>query len=119
MSFSELGIRSPLTGNLRRMGCQEPWPVQAAAIPPILEGRDLIGLSRTGTGKTIAFITPILQRMQAESAPQRRGQKRKKGRRRPASSLRALVLCPTRELARQVAAEADRIVQLDDGRVVG
>jgi ATP-dependent RNA helicase RhlE len=115
MSFTELGIQSPLTGNLRRMGCRQPRPVQAGAIPPILAGQDVIGLSRTGTGNTVAFLAPILQQiLPPKPGPRRKGRRS----RRHDARLRCLVLCPTRELARQVAGDAERLVRDTPLRVV-
>src|SRR6202046_5523214 len=69
-------------------GYEEPTPIQLAAIPPLLEGRDLVGQAATGTGKTAAFALPILQRILAEGG---------------GTEPLALVLVPTRELAVQVA----------------
>jgi ATP-dependent RNA helicase RhlE len=87
LSFSTLGLNQTLLAQIGRQGYQEATPIQAASIPTILEGRDVIGLAQTGTGKTAAFVLPILQRLMAE--PRRRG-------------IRALVLTPTRELAEQI-----------------
>ncbi|MDP3713874.1 MAG: DEAD/DEAH box helicase [Mycobacteriales bacterium] len=85
--FADLGLRPELVRALAALGYEEPTPVQAAAIPPQLEGRDVLGQAATGTGKTAAFALPLLQRL-GES----RG-------RLPS----ALVLTPTRELAMQVS----------------
>ncbi|MGZ9033582.1 MAG: DEAD/DEAH box helicase [Rhodospirillales bacterium] len=90
-SFVDLGVAEPLQRALSTSGYRAPTPVQEGVIPLLLEGRDLLGIAQTGTGKTAAFALPILQRL-AETPP-RRG--------RAAS---ALVLVPTRELAVQVAA---------------
>jgi len=75
---------------VREAGYSDPTPIQIAAIPHVLAGRDLLGCAQTGTGKTAAFALPILQRLSAHSAH---------GIRRP---VRALILCPTRELAQQI-----------------
>jgi len=101
MSFAELGLRAALVRNLARLGCPDPWPIQAAAIPPILAGKDFIGLAATGKGKTIAFVAPVAQQMLAdpEHSPSRRRERR-------ALPPRALIVCPTRELAQQVASDA-------------
>src|SRR5690606_30781193 len=80
----------PILKALQEAGYTEPTPIQAAAIPPILAGHDLIGIAQTGTGKTAAFVLPILNRL---GAHERAG-------RRPA--IRALVLAPTRELVVQI-----------------
>ncbi|MBK8180545.1 MAG: DEAD/DEAH box helicase [Planctomycetes bacterium] len=89
-SFPELGLIAPLCQAVAAAGYSTPTPIQVQAIPPVLEGRDLLGCARTGTGKTAAFALPILQRLAAVPA---------RGGGRP---VRALVLVPTRELAAQV-----------------
>jgi ATP-dependent RNA helicase DeaD len=86
-TFEDLGLRPELLAALTALGYEEPTPIQAEAIPPLVEGRDLLGQAATGTGKTAAFSLPVLQRLGAE-----RGKA-------PA----ALVLVPTRELAVQVS----------------
>lgn len=90
MNFSEL-IAPELVSRLAERGITEASPIQAASLPETLQGRDLIGRARTGTGKTLAFALPIIQNL---------GVSRSKGR-----APRAIVLAPTRELARQVAEE--------------
>jgi ATP-dependent RNA helicase RhlE len=86
-NFSELQISSSLKGRLATARFCVPTPVQAAAIPQALEGRDLIATAQTGTGKTLAFLVPIIERLLQQNAP----------------GIGALVLLPTRELAMQVA----------------
>ncbi|MDF1586187.1 DEAD/DEAH box helicase [Marinimicrococcus flavescens] len=89
-SFSDLGLIEPLQRALAQDDYSQPTPIQAQAIPSLLEGRDLLGIAQTGTGKTAAFALPLLHRL-AES------------RRRPAPrTVRLLVLAPTRELAVQI-----------------
>ena len=90
-SFASLGLRAELLRALTDEGYETPTPVQAQAIPPILQGRDVLAGAQTGTGKTAAFTLPLLQRLSATTAAA--------GSRRP---VRALVLTPTRELAAQV-----------------
>jgi ATP-dependent RNA helicase RhlE len=91
MSFTELGLAPELLKAVADQGYTEPTPVQADAIPLVLAGRDLMAGAQTGTGKTAAFVLPMLQRLgKPESDP--RGHRR----------IRALVLAPTRELALQV-----------------
>lgn len=85
MSFSDLGLSAPVLKGIEAMGYREPTPIQAQAIPLVLQGRDVIGGAQTGTGKTAAFGLPMLTRMVSH-------------RREP----RALILEPTRELAAQV-----------------
>ncbi|MFW2372203.1 MAG: DEAD/DEAH box helicase [Gammaproteobacteria bacterium] len=92
MSFESLGLRAELIRAVSEKGYSEATPIQQQAIPPILEGRDLMGGAQTGTGKTAGFTLPLLQRLMSTS-------KEQKGRR----PIRALVLTPTRELAAQVA----------------
>jgi ATP-dependent RNA helicase DeaD len=86
--FADLGLAPELCRALTGLGYEEPTPIQLAAIPPLLEGRDLVGQAATGTGKTAAFALPILQRILAEGG---------------GPDPLALVLVPTRELAVQVA----------------
>ena len=89
MSFSVLGLDAKILHAVQDAGYTEPTPIQTAAIPPIIAGHDLIGIAQTGTGKTAAFTLPILTRLAAQPAGQRRGTK-------------VLVLAPTRELALQI-----------------
>ncbi|WP_363347654.1 DEAD/DEAH box helicase [Methylocystis echinoides] len=90
-NFSDLGLAEILLRALAREGYETPTSIQAQAIPYLLQGRDLLGIAQTGTGKTAAFALPILERLIAD-------------RRRPAPfTARALVLAPTRELAAQIA----------------
>ena len=86
-SFSELSISAPLKSNLSKHGFTEPTPVQALAIEPALAGRDVVATAQTGTGKTLAFVLPLIHLIAKE--PSRAG-------------VRAVVLCPTRELAIQI-----------------
>jgi ATP-dependent RNA helicase RhlE len=88
--FSDLGLAETVLRALKAEGYDTPTPIQAQAIPPLLEGRDLLGIAQTGTGKTCAFATPLISRMlQFPQAP------------RPKQT-RVLVLAPTRELAAQI-----------------
>ncbi|HEX7816945.1 DEAD/DEAH box helicase [Dyella sp.] len=88
MSFESLGLSPALLRALADQGYADPTPIQAAAIPAVLEGGDLLAAAQTGTGKTAAFSLPLLQRLSTTPAASRRP--------------RALVLTPTRELAAQV-----------------
>jgi len=90
-SFTDLGLAQPLLKALAAEGYETPTPIQAQAIPPVLAGKDLLGIAQTGTGKTAAFALPILHRLQAAGARLER------------RSPRVLVLAPTRELANQIA----------------
>ncbi len=99
MTFEELKLAAPLLQAIAACGYTEPTPIQAQAIPPLLQGRDLIGSAQTGTGKTAAFVLPALQRLAASAVigrPSHHG----------AANPRVLILAPTRELAQQVATQA-------------
>jgi ATP-dependent RNA helicase DeaD len=107
LTFADLGLDSKIVEALRRMDVVEPTPIQEAAIPPMIEGRDIVGQARTGSGKTLAFGIPLLTLCDGTLAePQ------------------ALVLVPTRELAGQVArvveklgpARSLRVAQIYGGR---
>jgi ATP-dependent RNA helicase RhlE len=87
MQFNDLNLIDPLLRAVRAEGYTEPTPIQQQSIPPVLQGRDVLGLAQTGTGKTAAFALPILQRLHEKPGPRR---------------LRVLVLSPTRELAAQI-----------------
>ena len=89
MTFQELNLSAPLLRAVQEAGYETPSPIQAAAIPPVLAGKDLMGCAQTGTGKTAAFALPMLDRLTA-AAPRRKG------------AIRALILTPTRELALQI-----------------
>jgi len=90
MLFEQLGLTAPLLKALQKEGYTTPTPIQAQAIPPALQGKDILGLAQTGTGKTAAFALPILQLLNRE---QYNGYKH----------TRALILTPTRELAMQIS----------------
>jgi ATP-dependent RNA helicase RhlE len=94
MSFAQLGLAEPLVRALAAKGYETPTPIQQDAIPLVLEGRDLLGIAQTGTGKTAAFVLPSIQRMTAA------------GKRVLPIHCRMLVLAPTRELASQIADSA-------------
>lgn len=106
--FAQLGASPRTTRALARMGIETPTPIQAKAIPSLLDGRDVVGQSRTGSGKTIAFGLPLIERIDVRLR-----------------RLQALVLVPTRELAGQVAEvlagldSSVRVAQLIGGRSLG
>ncbi|HTT72124.1 MAG TPA: DEAD/DEAH box helicase, partial [Anaeromyxobacteraceae bacterium] len=100
-SFEDFHLSEPIRQAVAERGYERPTPVQAAAFGPILSGRDVIVRSKTGTGKTAAFGLPILEKVPA-------------GSRRPT----ALVMCPTRELALQVAEEMAALGKHKDLSVV-
>src|ERR1017187_3744203 len=86
-TFSELPLSALLKSNLAKHGFTEPTPVQAKAIEPALAGSDLIATAQTGTGKTLAFVLPLIHKLEKPSAT---------------GGIRALILTPTRELAIQI-----------------
>ena len=88
MNFRDLGLTAPILKALTQEGYTDPTPIQRKAIPPALAGRDVLGCAQTGTGKTCAFATPILQRLSGRVPKPR--------------VIRALILTPTRELAIQI-----------------
>ena len=90
-TFSDFGLAEPILKALAGEGYETPTPIQTQAIPLVLEGRDLLGIAQTGTGKTAAFSLPILDRFARDQKP------------RQPRSCRALILSPTRELASQIA----------------
>ena len=90
LSFTSLGVRSEIVEVLRNEGINEPTGIQEEAIPLIYEGKDLIGISRTGSGKTIAFGVPLLEKINCRGGVQ------------------ALILAPTRELANQISKELQK-----------
>ncbi len=85
MAFASLGLSAPLLQALADLGYDQPTPVQAAAIPVILRGDDLWASAQTGSGKTAAFVLPILERLSTTHGG--------------SSHVRALIIVPTRELA--------------------
>jgi len=91
--FTDFNISDSLKNRLTNAGFTTPTPVQAKAIPPALEGNDILATASTGTGKTLSFLIPMIQRMDATSVPSTKGKR---------GPIRALILLPTRELAMQV-----------------
>ena len=100
VSFADLGVPTALARVLADRGITSPTPIQAATLPDSLAGRDVLGRGRTGSGKTYAFVLPLLARLAASGTPTRPG--------RP----RALVLVPTRELAVQVNASMTALAKV-------
>ncbi|PZE65346.1 DEAD/DEAH box helicase [Curtobacterium sp. MCBD17_021] len=98
VTFGDLGIGGNISRALAELGASSPFPIQAATIPDVLAGKDVLGRGRTGSGKTIAFGAPLVEKLMEHGG----GTKRKMGR-----APRALILAPTRELALQI----DRTVQ--------
>jgi len=89
MPFSNLGLSAPFLATLAKSDYTTPYPIQTAAIPAILAGKDVLGIAQTGSGKTASFVLPILQQLQQKPAAKNR-------------HIKALILVPTRELAVQV-----------------
>jgi ATP-dependent RNA helicase RhlE len=108
MTFNELGLNARMVSRLDALGLTQPTPIQKEAVPPALQGRDILGIAQTGTGKTVAFGIPLiaaLSKRQDRPAPR---------------SARGLVLAPTRELAGQIVQSlqgltADLRITLDVG----
>jgi len=86
LSFKSLELDEKIASNIKRAGYETPTPIQAAAIPKALAGNDILGIAETGTGKTAAYVLPILQRLLEG----------------PRNKVRALIVAPTRELAEQI-----------------
>jgi ATP-dependent RNA helicase RhlE len=93
MIFAKLGLQDALARRCESLGYIEPTPIQRRAIPVILSGSDLIGCAETGTGKTAAFLLPLIQKLYTT----------------PGAGVRALILAPTRELASQIAASLETL----------
>ncbi|MGM7724183.1 DEAD/DEAH box helicase [Metabacillus sp. Hm71] len=96
--FLQLGIRKELNDTLKSLGFVKPTPIQEKAIPSVLEGKDLIAQAQTGTGKTLAFVLPILEKIDVDK-----------------SEIQALILTPTRELAQQITKEIKKMKENLEG----
>lgn len=105
MSFSSFGLDPRLLAGVRALGFQQPTPIQTATVPAALTGQDVLGSAETGTGKTAAFLLPILQKLLAAPAARR------------THAPRALIVVPTRELALQVTEHATALCTRTDLRV--
>jgi len=92
VDFSSLGIREGMLNQLKEEGIVEPTPIQEQAIPVILKGNDVVAQAQTGTGKTLAFMLPILEKINPNQ-----------------KDVQALILAPTRELALQITTEAKKL----------
>jgi ATP-dependent RNA helicase RhlE len=106
ITFTTLGLSEPLLRAIDRERFLQPTPIQAAAIPHLLAGRDLLGIAQTGTGKTAAFALPMLQHLPTNPAQPNR------------YATRALILAPTRELALQIEASLHRLDDRMSRRIV-
>lgn len=96
--FADLGLAPEILQAVTALGFEQPSPIQAGSIPPALQGRDVVGQSQTGSGKTMAFAIPVVQSID----PRERG-------------VRALIMCPTRELAMQVCEEVHKLTAYKRG----
>ncbi|MGA0945031.1 MAG: DEAD/DEAH box helicase, partial [Candidatus Nanopelagicales bacterium] len=92
-TFAELGASPEIVASLASAGIERAFPIQAMTLPLALEGRDLIGQAKTGTGKTLGFGIPLLQRITRDDSP--------------GAAPQALVVVPTRELCVQVAGDLE------------
>jgi len=109
MSFSDLDLIEPIARAVKEKGYNNPSPIQAKAIPVVLDGRDLMASAQTGTGKTAAFVLPLLHQLADSQRPQRK-------------NVKTLIVTPTRELAAQIQAnivEYSRYLQLSHTVVFG
>ena len=93
MSFNNMKLHPSLLSGVKELGFTTPTPIQADAIPPAIEGRDVLACAMTGSGKTAAFLLPVLHRLIGK----------------PRGTTRALILSPTRELAAQIVEELDNL----------
>ena len=98
MSFAHFSMHPLLLDAISDLGFTEPTPIQDKAVPPALAGRDLLGLARTGTGKTLAFVLPMLHRLLTSSG----------------NGVRALIVAPTRELAMQISSDIQQLIRKTD-----
>ena len=108
--FQEMGLPERLVARVAALGITEPTPIQTHAIPPVLDGKDVMGLAQTGTGKTAAFGLPLMSKLLAS------------GKKPAPKTVRGLILAPTRELAKQISENLSNFVEntpLKIGLVVG
>mgnify|MGYP000114842107 CR=1 FL=1 len=102
VTFADLGLGDNISRALAELGATSPFPIQAATIPDVLAGKDVLGRGRTGSGKTIAFGAPLVERLMENGGGRRR---------QPGRNPRALILAPTRELALQIDATVQPIAR--------
>lgn len=98
LDFLQLGIRKEINHTLKSLGIVEPTPIQERTIPSVLEGKDVIAKAQTGTGKTLAFVLPILEKIDVNEP-----------------DVQALILTPTRELAQQISKEIKKMIENVEG----
>ena len=97
--FSELGLSPEILKAIDKLGFEQASPIQAAAIPVLMQGKDIVGQSQTGSGKTAAFAIPAIEKTNPASR-----------------AVQVLILCPTRELAVQVCEEVHKLAFFKIGR---
>ena len=102
MTFSDLKLTRQFLNAIEEVGYEEPTPIQIQAIPPLLSGQDVIGIAQTGTGKTAAFLLPLLLKLKYAQG----------------DSVRGLVLAPTKELVVLIHSEAVKFARFTDLRIV-
>ena len=103
MSFQDLNLNTPLRNALEEMGIQKPTPIQEQAFAPVMSGRDVVGIAQTGTGKTYAYLLPLLRMLKFSKQ----------------KNPRILIMVPTRELVVQVVEEIDKLAKYINLRVAG
>src|SRR5437763_13600766 len=96
--FSELGLSTDVLKAIDKLGFEQAAPIQAAAIPVLMQGKDVVGQSQTGSGKTVAFAAPAIEKLNVTEG-----------------KTQALLLCPTRELALQVSEEVHELALWERG----
>lgn len=101
MKFTELELNNQLLDAIKEIGFSDMTPIQEKAIPEGLKGKDITGLAQTGTGKTISFLVPIIQKILTENK----------------TGPTALILAPTRELVLQICDEAKRLLKFTDKKI--
>ncbi|NNL81782.1 MAG: DEAD/DEAH box helicase, partial [Winogradskyella sp.] len=103
MTFQELNLKTPLYNALDDLGFKHPTPVQSQSFGPVASGKDVVGIAQTGTGKTFAYLLPILRDLKYSRQ----------------DNPRVLILVPTRELVVQVVQEAEKLSKYINNRILG
>ncbi|HAH25082.1 MAG TPA: DEAD/DEAH box helicase, partial [Prolixibacteraceae bacterium] len=103
MTFLELNLNTPLQNALIDLGFENPTPIQEKVYPAVMSGRDTVGIAQTGTGKTFAYLIPILRQLKYSDQ----------------KHARILIVVPTRELVLQVVGEIEKLTKYMTVRVVG
>lgn len=103
MTFQDLNLTTPLLNALEDLGLTTPTPIQEQSSPVILSGRDMVGIAQTGTGKTLAYLLPLLKTLKYSEQ----------------TNPRILILVPTRELVVQVVEELEKLTKYINARILG